>query len=1760
MAETNPTTSYFYKFKERNPQLFDTQADRERTEKQQDLASMQQSLEIPVSTSSDLRRDGTKKSMRGYLGPIKSNIEEGTFHTELSTYFDDVLDGREIPFLVPTLTEEEVDWFRNNEGIPPQSIRDKAIEHAIERDKQGLSPFYQDGEKEVRSSEDEQVAVLNSIREQDIAPNYRSRLTSIQNKLKRQRQINTQSLKDGYTLDDLNENDEFQARSARFLSTLGDNTDIFEYLRDTNWNTTQAIATAIRSGKWDEQQKEDFNYLRSTFDNAKFGGLGQMVEATKDIAVDFVLDPVNLVSLPFIVGTGGLAAIGARAVSKYASSKALRTGALKLSQNGTFRAVSMGLTEGAYDASLHNMATQVTDIQTGIRQNYSPVETLAATGIGATAGAGLSYGFVKGANWLNRRKNRNVNFDETDIPEFKSKDEVVKFSRNNQRANKAISLVTGKATTPFMEFAKSKPKLKQLVELIRYDGMREIFNRNPITKKDFAERADSGRTMLQEYFHLSKSINESRYRAEVGDIFTNLYAKKGSLSLAIKPEDNKAIVDMMINADSIPFEQLLRSPKKVIEVPNVGKLPRNVVQAGKQAVDFINKVHKDATSLRKIEKPGEVISLFGSYKPIKNYFPRNWNYDVIIEKQDILEEGLIRNGLADPRNERLTMEGFEKLAIEDGQAFPDTIPTQFIRKGEPTVDQRLYSKYLEGSQSFDELATKTGKTAQELKANAIVREIINRKNQAYDPISSKKLGVTSSNSYIKHRAFGDLPDSFLIENDFIDYDVEKILLNYASDMAVDIQRARYFGRDSDEFGERWLVPIQKEFDEAGELDVYQDEIKDQMTRLYEVVTGLKPYLPPNKLAANAKDGIQLTQQLAHLGFATLSSITEPLIALARVNFADTDIYTKAYAKAGGSWAKNTLSKNFARLRNMTGADTKIYKDTDTMRDAYQFAVALEHAALDRIAGMYGEGMDTGVAKHISNGFFNVIALQPWTQVVTLGSFNLAKKKITRSLGELATNKNAYGISLTARQRRTRVEELFEIGVDYRNGVKAYNAAVDKDGIFQESLFKNQKFYETEVSPASSLFASEIILNPSASAANKPLWFNQWWAQIAVQFAGYPTAFTNTVLKGMVRNVVRNPVSNTLKTMSAVGLLTGTAIITNALRSEGRSITEAESPEQIVVDAVERWGGLGPAQYPYRMYEATKYGGGTLGPVIKGSAGPFVADLVDGIAYQQNIPEIAVQNLPFYSTIPKEWRDAMRKSARDLTKDPERVRSTFEKGGKVEIPRAAREPDERIDKLTGLPYDRQAGTAYIDVEDRSERLPFQEGGDMNTEQDIVDVLNADPDYRYFYREIGDWELEDNDPIELYTDSKDFPDLDIKKDFYIGLASNTINAKLNSINKSTEIGLKVFEDKGDVLNTVPLRGKIKFKKLLELDIDSSRPLDIQDALEDMASKDILIDKKLGEEIIKSKRNDLDATVDKQENDRMTPAKLKILQRSRSFYVRDELLKLGYDAIKTNEGYTLLRHNQFLPTEIVKGRGVRNSTRRRNNVEDREPIRFGKNENDRLPRDRMSPGGEFEGDKIDYSFIGESEGFETTAYVPKDSTGTVFGKSGVTVANGFDLGQRNLNDLQGLPPELIKKFTPYLGKQTEEAKQYLQENPFTLSDEEAETVRNFAHKQETNKVVTAYQTKTGKNFYDLPAAAQTVIADVAYQHGAEASVNYKNWGGLIKELSDNPKNPEIYRRMQDELLNFTSQTDDSGKMLYFNRREREAKLLDNYAKGLF
>jgi len=101
----------------------------------------------------DMQRvDGTQKSETGFLGPIPNTVTGKTM-TEVSMGIE--IDGEEvlIPLLVPSLTEEEIKIMQNMEiegniENVPQSIKDKAIEHAIQRMKENKNPFYNNDKAE----------------------------------------------------------------------------------------------------------------------------------------------------------------------------------------------------------------------------------------------------------------------------------------------------------------------------------------------------------------------------------------------------------------------------------------------------------------------------------------------------------------------------------------------------------------------------------------------------------------------------------------------------------------------------------------------------------------------------------------------------------------------------------------------------------------------------------------------------------------------------------------------------------------------------------------------------------------------------------------------------------------------------------------------------------------------------------------------------------------------------------------------------------------------------------------------------------------------------------------------------------------------------------------------------------------------------------------------------------------------------------------------------------------------------------------------------------------------------------------------------------------------------------------------------------------------------------------------------------------------------------------------------------------------------
>ncbi|WJN57746.1 pesticin C-terminus-like muramidase [Pseudomonas sp. SO81] len=145
------------------------------------------------------------------------------------------------------------------------------------------------------------------------------------------------------------------------------------------------------------------------------------------------------------------------------------------------------------------------------------------------------------------------------------------------------------------------------------------------------------------------------------------------------------------------------------------------------------------------------------------------------------------------------------------------------------------------------------------------------------------------------------------------------------------------------------------------------------------------------------------------------------------------------------------------------------------------------------------------------------------------------------------------------------------------------------------------------------------------------------------------------------------------------------------------------------------------------------------------------------------------------------------------------------------------------------------------------------------------------------------------------------------------------------------------------------------------------------------------------------------------------------------------------------------------------------------------------------------------IDFSFIARLEGGPATrGYVPDAANS----RSGVTIATGFDLGQRHLADLQrlGLEAGLVQRLSPYLGLIGQQAAACLARQPLTVSAAEAEAIDEAFKLPFVDRLSAAFTKAGGGDFAALPGAAQTVIASVAFQYGDLASRTPNFWRQVV------------------------------------------------------
>ena len=132
--------------------------------------------------------------------------------------------------------------------------------------------------------------------------------------------------KDRYTLTDLRNDDEVVKRTERFLESLGEGesvTDLYQYFRGSDWNIADTTKIALQAKDFTDEQLEDYNYLRTKFDNADVGSFREKAQLGVDATQELLSDPLNWLSAVLIPWTGGTS-VAARLAGGEAAKQTLK--------------------------------------------------------------------------------------------------------------------------------------------------------------------------------------------------------------------------------------------------------------------------------------------------------------------------------------------------------------------------------------------------------------------------------------------------------------------------------------------------------------------------------------------------------------------------------------------------------------------------------------------------------------------------------------------------------------------------------------------------------------------------------------------------------------------------------------------------------------------------------------------------------------------------------------------------------------------------------------------------------------------------------------------------------------------------------------------------------------------------------------------------------------------------------------------------------------------------------------------------------------------------------------------------------------------------------------------------------------------------------------------------------------------------------------------------------------------------------------------
>lgn len=1211
------------------------------------------------------------------------------------------------------------------------------------------------------------------------------------------------------------------------------NPDYREFLRDGDWRLTSVIDRAGAMKEAPEEVKKAYTRVRGLWDDAKLEGYGQYLEAIKDGTIDAVTDPFTLISMLTVPLTGGGTAAAATLAKEGVKKKALTTlSNIALAKTTGTGAVG-GAVSGATWAGIDDLYRQQTELSAGMIDEFSNARLATAIGLGGTIGAGV--GAVVGSF----SKKAAAKVENQLIPESR------RLTYQGENVGKPTlfleKLITGDEGLPFAGDVSEEltALLKRIpirsasvdeagnvtgtrgfpidLDINKWEVVDEIAGR--LTKKYGGGEATQQELadLLRSYLNTAKRKNlngeqiieglqgvfldyrtaafregtplptPSRYQPFEGGV--------GRVDRVGRPDPDRIVTRSKVD-DPLETQGLVPNAEENAAQKlgnrllfNTGRLLNKLnatVLAGR-ATDLIapyTKHSKVAAELQKRLRYDSPITLTGSKVGVDDVLKEDYfetfrtNYGKFVTDFKMIYEPIVLNAkgeLGDNVNDFLIK------ALRTGEMPKETSPIlqQAAKKIRALFDERgmamgmedipenymprLWKRsVIENNQNeFESMLVKSGYSAEE--ANSITESMLSKD---MDMLIAD--GGPSDTIFLRPRVLEKITNDDMFSK-FLENDLRVIVNEYGSQSARRIAKQNILGiKNEGEFKKYWLGSIKKELQNANFTNTDIAKAQKDMLDVYRSITGenLDRF---GSFGQGFVDAYSLGTRVALLPLATLSSLTEIFINISKAGLRNT---AKGFFEASENSFKTISSQAKNKLLK------EGYTEPEIWREMQEIGLAMDQAAADVTDRLAGEALSRGRMRNFNNVFFRANMLDQWTKFVQMSSYISGKNMIVDNIEAIGQNQGLAASRRIMNKRR----ELAEFGIKVDDALAWYNGGMKTDDPFMQQIQKGAGRY-----------TNEVILNPSAASGLKPLLHSNPKSSVFFLLMGYPAAFTNTILKKAVSKMVDNPVGNVPKTFAAAYIMTETARFTNWARSHGTS--EEEGPEAAYQKAFLRWGGAGSYldMFQRAQTSAKYYDTGAIN-YIAAPFGPLAGDALK-LVRTGNIAEFAGTKVPGYGAIStvggqealdgyrKFLRDADKKIKEALTPEEEKPFSLYAKGGVVlDVPKVPEEPDERIDKMTGMPYNEQAGTAFIDEEDRQ---GFAIGGiAKGVSKNISNFLKK--------------ALVSEEPLDKIANPKYF---NLDEDSFYGLTTAIEETKVKfDLDKVTDPEDYQFDEANDYLNEV------------------------------------------------------------------------------------------------------------------------------------------------------------------------------------------------------------------------------------------------------------------------------------------------------------------------------------------------------------------------